>query len=82
MQQRMDSVHAIQQYAGRPLAHPMFDLIAGSRLDFFPQEIGPLVYGQASAGAQARMPCYATELDGKIFALPFPFWSKSGGRSR
>lgn len=80
--QRADALASLQQYAERNLPEPLGDLAAGLLLDFFLQEIGPLVYNHAIRDAQSRLQTRITELDGELYEEPFTYWSQTGKRGR
>ena len=54
----------------------------GLLLDFFLQEVGPLIYNGTVADAQSRMQLRLTDLDAEMYQPPFTYWSKQGRRSR
>jgi uncharacterized protein (DUF2164 family) len=80
-QQRKEAIGSVQQYFERNLPEPVGELAAGLLLDFFLQEIGPVVYNRAIADAQIRLQAKASELDGELYEAPFTYWLKSGKRA-
>ncbi len=52
---RADAIASIQRYFDENLPEPIGELPASLLLNFFIEEIGPVVYNQAIADAQARM---------------------------
>lgn len=73
-QVRSEAVASIQQYFERNLPEPIGELAAGLLLDYFVQEIGPAIYNQAIADAQARMVQRVTDLEGELYEDPFRYW--------
>lgn len=73
---RSQAVSSLQQYAELNFSEPLGDLAAGSLLDYFLEEIAPLVYNQAVSDAQARMQYRVAELHGDIYAEPFQYWPR------
>lgn len=71
---RAAALASLQQYAELNLAEPLGNLAAGLLLDYFLEEIGPLVYNQAIADAQARLQMRVADLHGELFADAFQYW--------
>ena len=80
--QRTQAIASLQQYFEENLPEPIGDLQAGLLLDYFLQEIGPVVYNKAIHDAQARIVRRAVDLPGELFADEFQYWSKRGKRTR
>ncbi len=74
-EQRQRAVASHRQYVEVNFPEPIGELAAGLLLDFFLQEIGPVVYNQAIAQAQSRLQQRVTELDGELYEAPFTYWS-------
>ena len=81
-EQRKEAIRSIQHYFERNMPEPLGDLAAGLLLDFFLQDIGPVIYNQAVADTQTRMQVRISEVDGELYEAPFTYWLKSGKRSR
>ncbi len=81
-EQRKEAVQSIQLYFDRNMPEPLGELASGMLLDFFLQDIGPLIYNKAVSDAQARMQGRIAELDGELYEAPFTYWLKSAKRSR
>lgn len=79
---RKSAVDSLMQYAERELPEPLGEFAAGHLLDFFLQEVGPLIYNKAIGDAQTRLQLRLAELDGDLYEEPFTYWSKKGTRSR
>ena len=79
---RKQLVASIKRYAAENLDEAIGDLKAGLLLDFCLKEIGPVVYNQAIADAQAYFQERAVDLEGVCYEKEFTFWApKPGGRS-
>lgn len=72
------AVASIQRYFAENLDEEIGNLAAGALLGFFLKEIGPVVYNQAVADAQARLQVRVAELDAEVYEEPFAYWSKQG----
>lgn len=79
---RRQAVQSLQLYFERNLPEPVGELAAGMLLDFFLQEIGPVVYNKAVSDSQARLATRIAELDSELYEAPFTYWQKTGKRSR
>jgi uncharacterized protein (DUF2164 family) len=73
---RGGAIASIQRYFQENMPEPIGDLPAGLLLDFFVEEIGPAIYNQAIADAQARMALRVSDLGGELYADEFPYWSR------
>ena len=71
---RAEAVKSIQRYFRENMPQPVGDLAASLLLDFFLEELGPLVYNQTIAQAQARMLKYVSDLNGELYAEEFQYW--------
>ncbi|HEY9102216.1 DUF2164 domain-containing protein [Chitinimonas sp.] len=77
------AVASLQRYAAEYLDEPLGNLAAGSLLQFFLEEIGPLVYNQAVADTQSYLQAKVMEVDIEVHEDAFQYWSKyASGRRR
>lgn len=81
-QARTDAIASLQQYFEQNLPAPIGDLAAGLLLDYFLEEIGPLVYNKAISDAQQRLQQRVTDLDGELFADPFQYWTRLAAKRK
>lgn len=58
------------------MPEPIGDLPASLLLNFFIEEIGPLIYNRAIADAQARLQQRVLDLNGELYAEEFQYWLK------
>ena len=65
-QARAAAVGSVQRYFEENFPEPIGNLPAGSLLDFFIEEIGPVIYNKAIADAQARMQQHVVDLNGEF----------------
>ena len=73
---RAQAVASLQRYFEENMSDPIGELPAGLLLNFFLEEIGPVVYNRAIADAQARMEQRAADLGGELFADEFQYWPR------
>jgi len=73
---RADAIASIQRYFEENLPEPIGELPAGLLLDYFLEEIGPLLYNRAIADAQARLLLRVGDLSGELFADAMQYWPK------
>jgi uncharacterized protein (DUF2164 family) len=45
-------------------------------LDFFVEEVGPVIYNQAITDAQTRMQQRVGDLNGELYADEFQYWAR------
>jgi len=81
-QSRTAAVASIQRYFEENLPEPIGDLPAGLLLNFFLEEVGPVIYNQAIAEAQARMQQRAADLNGELYADEFQYWPRTDARRK
>ena len=72
-QARTDAISSLKRYFEENL-EAIGDLPAGLLLNYFVEEIGPVIYNKAIGNAQARMHQRVTELDGELYAPEFEYW--------
>jgi uncharacterized protein (DUF2164 family) len=75
-QVRTSAIASIQRYFEENLTEPIGDLSAGQLLSFFLEEIGPAIYNQAIADAQARLQQRLSDLSGELYADEFQYWPR------
>jgi uncharacterized protein (DUF2164 family) len=75
-QARTAAIASLQRYFEENMAEPIGDLPAGLLLNYFVEEIGPVIYNQAIADAQTRMQQRVSDLNGELFADEFQYWAK------
>ena len=76
-QVRAEAIASLKRYFEDNMPEPIGDLPAGLLLSFFVEEVGPAIYNQAIADAQARMQQHAADLHGELFAEEFQFWPRA-----
>ena len=79
---RADAIASIQRYFEENMSEPIGDLPAGLLLNFFIEEIGPLIYNHAIFDAQARMQQRVSDLNGELYADEFQYWPKADAKRR
>jgi uncharacterized protein (DUF2164 family) len=75
-QARADAIASIQRYFEENMAEPIGELPAGLLLNYFLEEIGPVIYNRAIADAQARIVQRVGDLGGELFADEFQYWAR------
>ena len=73
--EREQALASIKRYFEEEL-EPIGDLPAGLLLNFFLEEIGPVIYNRAVADAQARMASRVSDLNGELFSDEFQYWTR------
>ena len=73
---RANAIASIQRYFEENLPEPIGDLPAGLLLNFFLEEVGPVIYNRAIADAQARMVQRAADMSGELYADEFQYWPR------
>ena len=64
---RAHAIESIQTYFDQKRDEQLGNLEAGFLLDFFLEQIGPMIYSRAVADAQALMQDKLIDIDGELF---------------
>ena len=80
-QQRTAAISSIQRYFEENLDR-IGDLPAGLLLNFFLEEVGPVIYNQAISDAQARLSQRVADLNGELFADEFQYWPRADAKRK
>jgi uncharacterized protein (DUF2164 family) len=73
---RAEAVASIQQYFEHNMPETIGELPAGLLLNFFVEEIGPVIYNRAIADAQARLAVRVADLSGELYEDEFQYWPR------
>jgi uncharacterized protein (DUF2164 family) len=73
-QTRAEAITSIQRYFQENMPEPIGNLAAGLLLNYFLEEVGPVIYNQAIADAQARIQQRLLDLEGELYAPEFQYW--------
>jgi uncharacterized protein (DUF2164 family) len=77
---RDEAIHSLQRYLRTELDQEIGNLQAGALLQYFLEDIAPLVYNIAVRQAQENMQSRVAELDIECHEAPFGYWSKQNKR--
>lgn len=80
-QQRAEAVASLKRYFEENL-DPIGDLPAGQLLNYFLEEIGPILYNQAIQEAQARLQLVVADLTGDLYAEELQYWPRLEAKRR
>ena len=72
---------SIKRYIAENLEEEIGDLKAGLLLDYCVKEIGPAIYNQAIADAQAYFSGRVVDLEGVCHEDEFTYWAPSGRKT-
>lgn len=75
---RKEAIESIQQYFQENLEGKIGNLAADALLDYFLEELGPLVYNKAVADVQDRLQTRIMEVDIEVHEDEFQYWRKPG----
>lgn len=71
---RAEAIASIQRYFQENMPEPIGNLPAGLLLNFFVEEVGPVIYNQAISDAQARIQQRLADLAGELYVPEFQYW--------
>lgn len=78
---RAEAIRSIERYFEENMEERIGNIAAGALLNFFVEEIGPVIYNQAVVEVQERLRARIDELDIEVHEEEFMFWRKhDGGR--
>ena len=73
---RKEAIASIERYFMENMDEKIGNIAAGALLNYFLEEIGPLVYNQAVADVQERLQVRISELDIEHHEDEFQYWRK------
>jgi len=73
---RAEAITSIERYFRENMDEPVGNLAAGALLNFFVEEIGPVIYNQAVLDVQERLQVRVSELDLEHHEDPFQYWRR------
>jgi uncharacterized protein (DUF2164 family) len=79
---RADAISSIRRYFEENLSEPIGELAAGLLLNFFLEDVGPVIYNRAVADAQHRMEQRAADLTGELFFPEFRYWPRVDSKKK
>jgi uncharacterized protein (DUF2164 family) len=81
-QTREAAIASVQRYFEENMAEPIGNLPAGLLLDFFIEEIGPMIYNKAIADAQTRLSQRVADLGGELFGDELQYWPRVDAKKK
>ena len=79
---RAEAVASIERYFRENMEEPIGNITASGLLNFFVEEIGPVIYNRAVADVQERLQARISELDIDIHEDEFQYWRKYDRQSK
>ena len=73
-QARAEAITSIQRYFQENMPEPIGNMAAGLLLNYFVEEIGPVIHNLAIANAQAHIQQRLLDLEGDLYAPEFQYW--------
>ena len=73
---RAEAIKSIERYFKENMDEPIGNIAAGGLLNFFVEEIGPVIYNQAVTDVQERLQTRIAELDLEVHEDEFQYWRK------
>ena len=81
-QTRTEAIASLRHYFEENLPEPIGELAANLLLDYFLEEIGPVIYNQAISEAQQRLAQRVSDLEGELYADPFQYWPRLAAKRK
>jgi len=73
---RKQAVESIERYFQENMEERIGNVAAGALLNFFLEEVGPVVYNKAVAEVQERLQVRVSEIDIEVHEDEFQFWRR------
>jgi uncharacterized protein (DUF2164 family) len=80
-QQRAAAISSLKRYFEENL-DPIGDLPAGQLLNFFLEEIAPVIYNKAIGDAQIRLTQRVSDLNGELYTDEFQYWPRADAKRK
>ncbi|GAB4460068.1 MAG: hypothetical protein OHK0029_23490 [Armatimonadaceae bacterium] len=71
-----EALASLKQFYEQNRKESLGNMEAEELLDFFLEELGPLIYNHAVADAQSRMQQAVLDLSGDLYEEEFPYWER------
>lgn len=81
-QSRAEAIGSMQRYFEETMPEAIGELAAGLLLNFFFEEIGPVIYNRAIVDAQDRLQQRVADLSGELYAPVFAYWPKMDAKKK
>ncbi|WP_284617917.1 DUF2164 domain-containing protein [Aquabacterium humicola] len=79
---RTEAIQSIERYFQENMDERIGNIAAGALLNFFVEEIGPVIYNRAVADVQERLQARILELDIEVHEDEFRYWRKFDDRKK
>lgn len=73
---RAEAIKSIERYFQENMEERIGNIAAGALLNFFVEEVGPVIYNQAVAQVQERLQMRVSEIDIDVHEEEFQYWRK------
>jgi uncharacterized protein (DUF2164 family) len=73
---RKEAIASIERYFQENMEEKIGNIAAAGLLNYFLEEIGPLIYNQAVADVQERLRVRIDEVDVEVHEDEFQYWRK------
>lgn len=81
-QARTEAIASLRRFFDENMPEPIGELAAGLLLDFFVEEIGPVIHNAGVRAAQERLQVRLSDLEGELYADPFQYWIRVAARKK
>lgn len=73
---RQQAIASVERYFRENMDEPIGNIAAGALLNFFVEEVGPVLYNKAVADVQERLQARLSELDLEVHEDAFQYWRR------
>lgn len=73
---RQEAIASIERYFRENMEEPIGNVAAGALLNYFVEEIGPVIYNKAVLDVQERLQMRLAEIDLEVHEDEFQYWRR------
>ncbi len=81
-QARADAIASLKRFFEENMPDRIGDLPAGLLLNFFLEEVGPVIYNQAISDAQTRLQQRVADLSGELYSDELQYWPRADAKRK
>jgi uncharacterized protein (DUF2164 family) len=79
---RQVAITSLQRYFKQNMEEEIGNLTANALLNFFIDDIGPLIYNKAVTDVQTRLQARVMDVDTEIYEEAFTYWNKTDRKKK
>jgi len=81
-EQHLLAIRSLERFFEEKMKEPIGNLAAEALLEFFVNEIGPVLYNQALEATKDRLVSRVADVESELYTEPFTYWRKQDRLNR